>query len=108
MILRDYHLTLQDVSDHQPEYLETVFSLANGHFGVRANDPISGNPITGTLINGFYETAPITYGEGGVGYAQKHQTILNLPDLRHLNVSTITGHRFSESQRTAVDLDLTT
>ncbi|WP_203640495.1 glycoside hydrolase family 65 protein [Levilactobacillus andaensis] len=108
MILRDYHLTLRDVSDQQPEYLETVFSLANGHFGVRANDPISGNPITGTLINGFYETAPITYGEGGVGYAQKHQTILNLPDLRHLNVATNTGHRFSESTRTAVDLDLTT
>ncbi|WP_143462177.1 glycoside hydrolase family 65 protein [Levilactobacillus enshiensis] len=108
MILRDYHLTLQDVSDQQPEYLETVFSLANGHFGVRANDPIGGNPITGTLINGFYETAPITYGEGGIGYAQKHQTILNLPDLRHLNVATTTGHRFSESKRLAVDLDLTT
>jgi len=69
LTLRDYHLTLHDVADHQPEYLETIFSLANGHFGVRANDPITGNPITGTLINGFYETAPITYGEAGIGYA---------------------------------------
>ncbi|WP_125547212.1 glycoside hydrolase family 65 protein [Levilactobacillus lindianensis] len=106
MNLRDYHLTLQDVSDQRPEYLETIFSLGNGHFGVRANDPINGNPISGTLINGFYETAPITYGEAGVGYAQKHQTILNLPDLRHIHVATDTGHHFTRSKRTATDLDL--
>jgi len=106
--LRDYHLTLHDVADHQPEYLETIFSLANGHFGVRANDPISGNPITGTLINGFYETSPITYGEAGIGYAQQHQTILNLSDLRHIHVTTDSGHRFTSSERTVVDLDLTT
>ncbi|WP_395409065.1 glycoside hydrolase family 65 protein [Levilactobacillus parabrevis] len=108
MTLRDYHLTLRDVSDQQPEYLETVFSLGNGHFGVRANDPISGNPIAGTLINGFYETAPITYGEAGVGYAKRHQTILNLPDLRHIHVLTSSGHQFTHSKRTAVDLDLGT
>lgn len=108
MTLRDYHLTLRDVANEQPEYLETVFSLGNGHFGVRANDPISGNPITGTLINGFYETAPITYGEAGVGYAQKHQTILNLPDLRHVHVSTSSGHQFTHSKRTAASLDLGT
>ncbi|WP_239064465.1 glycoside hydrolase family 65 protein [Levilactobacillus sp. 244-2] len=108
LTLRDYHLTLHDVADHQPEYLETIFSLANGHFGVRANDPITGNPITGTLINGFYETAPITYGEAGIGYATQHQTILNLPDFRHIHVATATGHDFTNSERTAVDLDLTT
>lgn len=108
MALRDYHLTLRDVSDQQPEYLETVFSLGNGHFGVRANDPISGNPIAGTLINGFYETAPITYGEAGIGYAKQHQTILNLPDLRHIHVSTSSGHQFTHSKRTAADLDLGT
>jgi len=106
--LQDYHLTLQDVGDTQPAYLETIFSLANGHFGVRANDPIGGNPISGTLINGFYETAPITYGEGGVGYAKNHQTIVNLPDLRHLSIATVTGHRFTSSQRTGADLDLRT
>lgn len=65
MTLRDYHLTLRDVANEQPEYLETVFSLGNGHFGVRANDPISGNPITGTLINGFYETAPLPMAKQG-------------------------------------------
>lgn len=105
---RDYQLTLQDVGDQQPAYLETIFSLANGHFGVRATDPISGNPISGTLINGFYEVAPIVYGEGAVGYAQNHQTIVNLSDLRHLSISTLNGHRFTSSQRTATALDLTT
>ncbi|MCZ2118979.1 glycoside hydrolase family 65 protein [Levilactobacillus brevis] len=108
LTLQDYHLTLHDVANHQPAYLETVFSLANGHFGVRANDPITGNPIAGTLINGFYETAPITYGEAGVGYAKAHQTILNLPDFRHINVATTTGHSFTSSERTKVDLDLAT
>lgn len=101
MTTRDYHLTLKDVGGHQPEYLETIFSLANGHFGVRANDPISGNPISGTLINGFYETAPITYGEGGFGYAKLHQTIVNLADLRHLSISTLNGHPFTTSKRLA-------
>ncbi|MGY5339256.1 glycoside hydrolase family 65 protein [Levilactobacillus spicheri] len=108
MTTRDYHLTLKDVGGHQPEYLETIFSLANGHFGVRANDPISGNPISGTLINGFYETAPITYGEGGFGYAKLHQTIVNLADLRHLSISTLNGHPFTTSKRLAADLNLNT
>lgn len=108
MTLRDYHLTLQDVADHEPAYLETIFSLANGHFGVRANDPVAGDPINGTLINGFYETAPITYGEAGIGYATNHQTILNLPDLRHIHVATATGHDFTNSERTKADLNLTT
>ncbi|MDT6979380.1 glycosyl hydrolase family 65 protein [Levilactobacillus zymae] len=108
MIARDYHLTLEDVANQKPEYLETIFSLANGHVGVRANDPVSGNPITGTLINGFYEVAPIVYGEGAVGCAKHSQTILNLPDLRHLNIMTVSGHPFTTSQRTAVDLNLQT
>ncbi|GEO69112.1 glycoside hydrolase family 65 protein [Levilactobacillus acidifarinae] len=108
MTLHDYHLTLNDVATDKPEYLETVFSLGNGHFGVRANDPISGNPIAGTLINGFYEVAPISYGEGAVGYAKQSQTILNLPDLRHLTITTVSGHPFTTSQRTAVNLDLRT
>ncbi|MFC6274100.1 glycoside hydrolase family 65 protein [Levilactobacillus tangyuanensis] len=107
MTIKNYHLTLRDVASHDAEYLETVFSLANGHFGVRANDPITGNPITGTLINGFYETSPITYGEAGIGYAQHHQTILNLPDLRHLTILTEHGHRFTKSRRTTANLDLT-
>ncbi|WP_225423568.1 glycoside hydrolase family 65 protein [Levilactobacillus suantsaii] len=108
LTLRAYHLTLNDVANDNPEYLETVFSLANGHFGVRANDPISSNPITGTLINGFYEVAPIIYGEAAVGYAKQRQTILNLPDLRHLNVMTVSGHPFTTSHRTSADLDLRT
>lgn len=108
MTTQDYHLTLRDVGSDRPEYLETIFSLANGHFGVRATDPISGNPISGTLINGFYETAPITYGEAGVGYAKQHQTIVNLADLRHLTITTVNGHLFTASKRLAADLNLTT
>ena len=108
MTLHDMHLTLADVANQKPEYLETVFSLANGHFGVRANDPISGTPVSGTLINGFYEIAPIVYGEGAVGYAKQSQTILNLPDLRHLSVTTLSGHPFTTSKRLAVDLNLQT
>lgn len=105
---RQYHLTLQDVGSRQPDYLETIFSLANGHFGVRANDPIMGNPVNGTLINGFYETDPIVYGEGATGYAKLHQTTVNLADLRHLSITTLNGHPFTQSQRTATDLNLNT
>lgn len=60
---------------------ETIFSVANGYLGLRgahdegvpANDP-------GVLLNGFYESWSIPYGERAFGFATMGQTIVNATD----------------------------
>ncbi|MDY7102052.1 MAG: HAD-IA family hydrolase [Actinomycetota bacterium] len=67
-----------------PDYVpqaETIFAVSNGYLGIRGTFD-EGSPVyqPGTLLNGFYETWPITYAEGAYGFARTGQTILNLPD----------------------------
>src|SRR5947209_6775849 len=67
-----------------PEFLaqsETMLSLGNGYVGMRGC-PEEGEPRVenATLINGFYETRPIRYGEEAYGFAKTGQTIVNVTD----------------------------
>jgi alpha,alpha-trehalose phosphorylase len=67
-----------------PEFLaqlETMLALGNGYLGMRGC-PEEGGPSAenATLINGFYETRPIVYGEEAYGFAKTGQTILNVTD----------------------------
>jgi alpha,alpha-trehalose phosphorylase len=67
-----------------PEFLaqlETMMALGNGYLGMRGC-PEEGGPSAenATLINGFYETRPIVYGEEAYGFAKTGQTILNVTD----------------------------
>ena len=51
---------------------ETIFSLGNGHLGLRGNlEEEAGNVAHGTYVNGFFEVAPIAYGEVAYGYAKR-------------------------------------
>jgi len=60
---------------------ETLFTLANGHLGLRGDfDEPEPAFHRGAYINGFFEKEPIVYGEIAYGYAENHETILNLPD----------------------------
>jgi alpha,alpha-trehalose phosphorylase len=60
---------------------ETIFALANGHLGLRGNlDEQPGNVVHGTYLNGFFEEAPIVYGEIAYGFARNHQVLLNVAD----------------------------
>jgi alpha,alpha-trehalose phosphorylase len=58
---------------------ESVFALANGHIGLRANldegEPFS---LPGTYLNSFYELRPLPYAEAGYGYPESGQTIVNV------------------------------
>jgi trehalose/maltose hydrolase-like predicted phosphorylase len=67
---------------------ETIFSLGNGHLGMRGNFE-EGFPsgVAGTYINGFYEEAPIVYGEIAYGYAKNRQVMLNVADGKVIRVS---------------------
>lgn len=101
-------LDLSDLKNHSEPYLDTIFSQANGHFGVRASNPLTPDATSGTLVNGFYETNPITYGESAVGYAKNHQTIANLPDLRVIKVKTAGEKIFTRSNLIDSSLDFDT
>jgi alpha,alpha-trehalose phosphorylase len=58
---------------------ESVFALANGHIGLRANLD-EGEPfgLPGTYLNSFYEQRPLPYAEAGYGYPESGQTIVNV------------------------------
>ena len=58
---------------------ESVFALANGHLGLRANLD-EGEPfgLPGTYLNSFYELRPLPYAEAGYGNPESGQTIVNV------------------------------
>ena len=58
---------------------ESVFALANGHIGLRANlDEGEPHGLPGTYLNSFYETRPLPYPEGGYGYPEAGQAVVNV------------------------------
>jgi len=67
-----------------PEFLaqmETILALGNGYLGMRGCPEEGGpNAENSTLINGFYATWPIVYGEQAYGFAETGQTIINQTD----------------------------
>lgn len=91
-------LTNSELKNQDPSYLETIFSISNGHFGVRASDPVAKSVTAGTLVNGFFETSKIHYGEKAYGYAEDNQTIINLPDLRAIEIYDQKQQLFNKSQ----------
>lgn len=77
------------------EKYETLFALGNGNFGLRG-DFEEKRPAfhRGTYLNGFFEKEPIAYGESAYGYAENHETILNLPDAKLISIF-LNGEAFS-------------
>lgn len=99
-------LTLKDVATQDRRYLETIFALGDGSFGVRDSLPFTGNQkdnLPLMLVNGFYATNPITYGESAHGYAKYHQTIISLPSPRYLNLATASSNS-AENNKWKIDV----
>jgi alpha,alpha-trehalose phosphorylase len=60
-------------------HTESVFALANGHIGLRGNlDEGDPHSLPGSYLNSFYELRPLPYPEGGYGYPESGQTIINV------------------------------
>jgi len=58
---------------------ESVFALSNGHIGLRGNlDEGDPHHLPGTYLNSLYEVRPLPYAEGGYGYPESGQTIINV------------------------------
>lgn len=74
---------------------ETLFTLANGNIGMRGDtEEKAGTFHKGTYINGFFDKESILYGETAYGYAKNHETILNLPDAKRIEMK-INGAAFT-------------
>ncbi|MGH3774451.1 MAG: glycoside hydrolase family 65 protein [Pseudonocardiaceae bacterium] len=58
---------------------ESIFALANGHIGLRGNlDEGDPHALPGSYLNSFYELRPLPYAEGGYGYPESGQTMINV------------------------------
>ncbi|MEA2371787.1 MAG: alpha,alpha-trehalose phosphorylase [Solirubrobacteraceae bacterium] len=58
---------------------ESVFTLANGHLGLRGNlDEGEPHALPGTYLNGFYESRPLPYAEAGYGYPEAGESVVNV------------------------------
>ena len=86
---------------------ETLFALSNGHFGTRGS--LEEAYLTpeysygeSTLVNGFYDSEPIQYGEWAYGYAKNHQTIIPVPNGKKLTIS-LNGEPFHLKIGTTTD-----
>jgi alpha,alpha-trehalose phosphorylase len=72
--VRETHLDLDRLAQ-----AESIFALANGHVGVRGNLE-EGEPfgLPGTYLSGFFEERPLPYAEGGYGYPESGQSVVNV------------------------------
>ncbi|UDY34155.1 glycoside hydrolase family 65 protein [Dermatobacter hominis] len=66
---------------------EAVFSLANGHIGLRGNLD-EGEPLDtpGTYLNSVFEYRPLPVAEPGYGMPESGQTIVNVTNAKVLRV----------------------
>lgn len=70
---------------------ETTFALSNGYVGTRgtfeeAYDFDVNTGLEGNFINGFYESEDIRYGEASFGFPLHSQSLLNLPNLKEVQI----------------------
>jgi alpha,alpha-trehalose phosphorylase len=60
---------------------ESIFALANGHLGLRGNlDEGEPRGLSGTYLNGFYESYSFGYGERGYGWPETGQATVAVTD----------------------------
>ncbi|WP_426765384.1 glycoside hydrolase family 65 protein [Pseudarthrobacter sp. 1G09] len=67
--------------------LETLFSLGNGHLGIRgAHWAAADAELPGSFINGLHEIWDIKHAENAFGFARTGQRILYIPDANNFTV----------------------
>ena len=72
--IREHELDLSVLA-----HSESLFALANGHFGLRGNlDEGEPHGLPGTYLNSFYETRKLPYAEAGYGYPEDGQALVNV------------------------------
>jgi alpha,alpha-trehalose phosphorylase len=89
---------------------ESVFALSNGHIGMRGNlDEGEPHGLPGTYLGGFFEIRPLPYAEGGYGYPESGQTVVNVTNgklIRLLVGDSLFDVRYGQLPRHERTLDL--
>jgi alpha,alpha-trehalose phosphorylase len=89
---------------------ESVFALSNGHIGMRGNlDEGEPHGLPGTYLGGFFEIRPLPYAEGGYGYPESGQTVVNVTNgklIRLLVGDSLFDVRYGVLRRHERTLDL--
>jgi alpha,alpha-trehalose phosphorylase len=104
-VVRETELNLEMLAQS-----ESIFALANGHLGLRGNlDEGEPRALSGTYLNGFYESYPLSSGEPGYGYPEAGQAIVNVTDGKLIRLlvedEPLDVHRgFLESHERVLDL----
>lgn len=67
----EFQIHLQTLKSKEQIFLETIYNVGNGHFGVRDSNPLQGNNpdyigSPGLFINGFFDYKEVSYGENTV------------------------------------------
>ncbi len=80
----NWQIVEQDFRLEEALVNETLFALGNGYLGMRGTfeEGLGPAALEGVYINGFYESAPIIYGEKFQAFAENKQTILNLANAK--------------------------
>ena len=72
--LREPELDLQRLAQ-----TESLFTVSNGHIGLRGNlDEGDPHVLPGTYLNSVYELRPLPHAEGGYGYPESGQSVINV------------------------------
>ena len=94
--------------------LESIFALSNGYLGWRGNlDEGEPHGLPGSYLNGVYETHPLPYAEGGFGYPESGQSVINVTNGKLIRLTVddepfdvrtgvLSAHRVSLDFRTGV------
>ncbi|WP_394279370.1 glycoside hydrolase family 65 protein [Microbacterium sp.] len=76
-----WSIGLTGVDDDHLAHRESVFSLSNGNIGWRGLlDEGEPHGIPGSYLAGVFEEHPMPYAEGGYGYPDTGQSVINVPN----------------------------
>jgi alpha,alpha-trehalose phosphorylase len=71
--------TRLDLDPDRLAQTESIFALANGHIGWRANlDEGEPHGLPGSYLNGVYEERELPWAEAGYGYPESGQVMINV------------------------------
>ncbi len=76
-----WSIGLSGVDVDRLPHRESVFALSNGHIGWRGLlDEGEPHGVPGSYLNGVFEEHPMPYAEGGYGYPDSGQSVINVPN----------------------------
>lgn len=76
-----WHLRTARLDPSDLAATESLFALSNGHVGMRGSlDEGEPRVSAGTYLAGFYEERPLPHAEGGYGFPESGQTLVDVTD----------------------------